>query len=144
MPKLKVCPLPGARRFFDRVAGLSYRPAVESRRAGRRRTSLHLAVAECVLTDAVNKGIAEVVWEDDIDADPEMNEGAKEVRCASIRQGGRTVASLCSIDDPTRDYARLVEAELASEAWPTQVNPLMAKIAKRNGAPVPFGRRQRR
>lgn len=142
-----MCPLPGARRFFDRAGGMSYRPGVETRRQGRRRSSLHSAVAECVLKDEVYNDRAEVVWEDDQDArsyDPEQYANAEEVLCAGIKQNGRFIASLCGIDDPSRDFVRIVEADLAAEAWPERVNAMVARSTAKRGQPVPLAARRRR
>lgn len=141
MAKPKLCPVPGAVRFFMQNAGVGYRPDVEKRRHGQRRGAQQLAIAECVM----EREGAEVQWTEDQDAwstDPERYESAKEVLCAQLVRDGRVVQSLCGIDDPTRAYARVVEAELASEEFAPQIRPIMEQVTARRGQPVRFSGRQ--
>jgi hypothetical protein len=145
MVKPKMCPVRGAVAFFEREGGYSYdanSTARNPRAAGRKRSARNLAVAECVM----EREGAEVRWVDDQDAwssDPERYAEANEVLCADLVRNGRVVQSLCGIDDPTRAYARVVEAELASEEFAAEIAPILRQVNERRGKPVRLdGRRK--
>ena len=105
-------------RFFEEHAGSSYTPGKETKAQGRRRGAEALARAEQYALDHDWK----VEWEFDSDeyqlgrAETEM---PNEVLCAVLKTpDGEVLGSLGGIGDPTREYARVVEAELALEAIP--------------------------
>lgn len=105
-------------KFFMEQAGESYQPGKETRAQGRRRGAEALARAEQYAEEQGWK----VEWEFDQDeyqlgdAETEM---PKEVLEAVLRDAdGRVLESLGGIGDPTDNYQRVVEAELALEAMP--------------------------
>jgi hypothetical protein len=58
-------------------------------------------------------------WKDDEGADMSGIEDAKEVLLVALKdQNGKVIGSLGGVADPSKSYARLVEAELALEAMP--------------------------
>lgn len=131
----KTCPAKGAIQFFRRQAGYSYGRG-ESRRAGHIRNARDLAAAECVL-HASGK---EVVWEQDESGLYEARKEGREpdeVLCAMLK--GDSLTSVCGIEDPSREQARVMEAELAWEAFPRRVRPLAARLAASRGKPVALG-----
>jgi hypothetical protein len=105
--------------FFRKHAGYSYRPGKETRAQGRTRAARQLATAERV---RVTRGVP-VLWEHDREPyDPgDTNYEPGEVFCARIpdASGRGSLASLCGIADPDAAYRRVVEAELALEAFGT-------------------------
>lgn len=108
--------LKAAEEFFYENAGYGYGPG-ETPEQGRRRGAKLLAKAEAY---AEQKGW-KVSWEGDDDAysqykdEPEV----KEWLSAILRdEKGNVLGSLGSIGDPSREYGRVVEAELALEAMP--------------------------
>ena len=113
-------------RFFYKHAGYGYNPRVETAEQGRRRGARALAAAEAYATAAG--------WEYQWDYDPEpcigcdcgsadcpCSSGAPhEILCVLLndRDNGRTLAALGGICGATREYRRVVAAELAMEAMP--------------------------
>lgn len=108
-------------QFFYDNAGYSYDPATETASSGRTRNAILLAQAESVLL----REKWDVTWDIDPDADTEPSDnyfvsGAPHWMCEVKTSDGRT-ANLCSIDlghgkyPESEPYARVVEAELASE-----------------------------
>lgn len=109
--------------FFLKHAGYSYDPKVETPKAGRSRCARELAKAE---RDAKALGYT-FHWDDDwyignhrdyygedsayADHEPKTCES-----CVCRNEAGEVVASLSCIDDATREYRRVMEAELALEA----------------------------
>jgi hypothetical protein len=107
--------------FFLKNAGYSYDPKTETPKQGRARCARELAKAE---RDARALGYS-FEWVDDecigCDCDnPECECSSGEPHeslCCIIRdENGRVAGSLGSICKPSREYARVVEAEVASEA----------------------------
>lgn len=107
--------------FFYEHAGFSWNPKTETKEDGRKRCAETLVKAE---RDAASLGFGFEWSVDDCDSsewsdDPEP--WAQWV-CVCKDENGNVLASLCGIDfgrdgDPWGDpYARVVEAELASEA----------------------------
>lgn len=136
------CPRPGAVRFFQENAGASHRIG-EDPRHGRKRSARRLAVAEC-WADRVG---AEVSWEPDIEPyDPgDTDYQAEEVYCAVLKSAnGGVLESLCGIADPDRNYRRVVEAELAFEAFYAPVQEIERRIQAGRGRPVLLGLNGRR
>ena len=100
-------------QFFIEHAGYSYKPGKETPAQGRRRTAISLAAAE---QRRLQRGVP-VLWEPDYDSARD-----EELFCARIpdASGRGSLASLCGIDDPNLPYRRVVEAELAAEAFPAR------------------------
>jgi hypothetical protein len=106
--------------FFYQNAGYSYDPKTETAEQGRLRCAVELAEAE-----AIGQRLG-YVFEWDRDECPDLSwmsdeerEQENEVLCCRISDPDNTrysLASLCGITDPDRNYRRVVEAELASEA----------------------------
>jgi hypothetical protein len=120
-------PKQAAYLFFLKHAGYSYDPKTETPRAGRSRCARQLAKAE---RDAAALGYYFDWNEDDCigcDCDnPECPCATGEIHeslCCIVRdENGKGLGSLGSICSSTREYRRLVEAKLASEA--------LAEVAK--------------
>ena len=108
--------------FFKKNAGYSYGPD-ETPEQGRIRCARALAKAERDAHDVWN---IEFQWQEDIDGCIGCDCGSDDCDCASgashetlfciARSGNTTLASLSGICSPTREYARVIEAELALEA----------------------------
>ena len=105
-------------RFFEEHAASGYTPGKETKAQGRRRGAEALARAEQYALDHGWK----VEWDFDQDeyqlgdAETEM---PNEVLCAILKTpDGEVLGSLGGIGDPTREYGRVIEAELALEAMP--------------------------
>lgn len=128
-------PKRGAMAFFQQYAGYGWTPGQETRRGGRLRSARELAVAEYVLEE--EHPDARVDWEEDPEAFslyPE--EQVDTYYIALLRdEDGDVLASLGAIGDPDANYERVVEAELAYEAWPERVRELAARLQQRRGAP---------
>lgn len=102
--------------FFAKHAGYSYTPGKESRAQGRLRGARELARAE---REAKSRKW-HVRWQHDHEP-YELGEGEtkapKEVLNAVLLDKDRKpLESLCGIADPSHEYKRVVEAELALEA----------------------------
>lgn len=97
--------------FFHEYAGWSYRPGVETPEQGRRKGAVALARAERWAADSgITFGWQ---WDHDVAQDTEY-----EVEClyaVALDTDARVLASLGGITDPTPEYRRVVEAELALE-----------------------------
>ena len=123
--------LSDAAAFFYEYAGSSYTPGKETQEQGRRRGAKSLAEAE---READRLGIR-FEWLQDSDADiswmdagdkRRLNNGTAEMMtCIARSEDGKILASLHGIHMLTgtseereagRNYARVVEAELAMEA----------------------------
>lgn len=111
---------PVAQFFYDH-AGYSYDPAKETAELGRRRCARSLADAEAKASELGFK----YEWEQDDQTNREFTKKGPEYylwRCACHDQTGKVVSSLCGVDfgnggSPWGEpYARVVQAELASEA----------------------------
>lgn len=116
MVRRTAAPTAKAIAFFYKHAGYSHDPKKETRAQGRRRGAKALARAEA---EASARGWR-VEWEGDPEAyemgDAETEE-PREVLGAVLRdENGHVLGSLWGIGDPTREYRRVVEAELALEA----------------------------
>ena len=114
--------------FFLIHAGTSYNPAIETLEQGARRGAERLAAAELWAKDA---GVT-CEWHDDwevgshrdfygddsayADAEPATCEWAELLDANDV-----TIATLSCIDDATDEYRRVVEAELALEAMPAEI-----------------------
>jgi hypothetical protein len=117
----KLTPSQRAYWFFYKHAGFSYQPDTETRRAGRARCAAALARAE---RDGSALGFTFEWFDDWTVGDHEKEFGAVYANggpatcesCVCYNGEGEVVASLHCIDDATREYRRVVEAELASEA----------------------------
>jgi len=103
--------------FFLRNAGYSYNPETQTKQQGRAASARKLAKAE---RDARALGYT-FEWQDDCDGDhsylvagvdpePETCEV-----CLMLDDNGKVMQSLGCIDDATREYRRVVEAEMALE-----------------------------
>lgn len=114
--------------FFYKHAGYSYTPGKESPRAGRLRGARALAAAE---RDAHAAGFS-VAWAYDDDPCIGCECGSKDCPCSTgedhetmiawveapdgTRQAnGRILPALCGICEPSREYRRVVAAELFAE-----------------------------
>lgn len=112
--------LTDAERFFTRHADYSYDPKTETPAQGRRRGGKSLAAAEAY-AQAHGWGFE---WEaepyyscaDDITCDQPGEHEHEVLSCVLRDATGRVLASLGMIYDPSREYARVVQAELAAEA----------------------------
>ncbi len=101
--------------FFRKHAGYGYDPAKETEAQGRTRTARALAAAE---KEAQERGW-EVRWShDDLPWDPGDTDYTPEEVLAAVLydEHGNVIGSLSGIADPSKAYARVVEAELALEA----------------------------
>lgn len=102
-----------AERFFYKHAGYSYDPKSETKAQGRRRCARLLADAETWAADA---GLT-FTWEwDETPWDGDGPAPSEVLGCIARWPDGRHAASLWGIADPSRAYARVIEAELACEA----------------------------
>lgn len=128
--------------FFWQHASTSYDPKTETRAQGRRRGAESLASAEAW---AVEQGMT-FTWEADYYGDSlvDMNhatddnrEGWCEADCGKTHEvfaavaryrDGSVAGSLGGVIDPTRDYCRVVNAELASEARSEAMTLLLEAI----------------
>lgn len=110
-------------QFFYTYAGYSYDPKTQTPEQGRMQTARALAKAE---RDAASQGIR-FGWEPDVEGCIGCDCGLPECKCASgephevlvclaYNTEGKVIASLGAICEPTREYRRVVEAELALEA----------------------------
>ena len=105
--------------FFLRNAGYSYNPETQTKQAGRSECARKLAKAE---RDARALGYT-FEWRDDWSVGNHFKEygecyaNGEPSTCESclMLDDGEVVQSLGCIDDATRDYRRVVEAELALE-----------------------------
>lgn len=109
--------------FFYANAGYSYNPKTETQEQGKLRCAKSLAKAE---RNAASAGIT-FEWEFDQEGcsgcdcksdECKCSTGEEhETLCCSARDSeGKVCASLCGICEPSREYRRVVQAELASEA----------------------------
>jgi len=102
-----------AKGFFYRNAGFGYDPRKESRRTGKARCAAKLARAEMF---ADGQGWT-CEWVAD-DCPCECQDGPHEAEGCILRDGqGKVRASLWGICGATAEYRRVVEAQLALEAW---------------------------
>lgn len=130
-------------RFFYHHAGYGYDPKTETKEQGKRRGARALARAE----QAARERGWSVTWEDDADADPCWNEDACDkghmphshecLQATLYDADGDMLASLGGIYEPSRDYTRVVEAELASEAL-DRAEQARAAFVARTSAPAWF------
>jgi hypothetical protein len=124
-------------RFFYDQAGYSYDPKTETEKTGRERGAKHLAQAE---TYAREQGWY-FQWEHEQER-PENVLGKRctkrkcnDPKCPNVHYGansewlccilfdepeGKVLSSLGMIEEPSREYRRVVEAELAWEAMPNE------------------------
>lgn len=105
-----------AEQFFYDHAGYGYRPTEETEEEGRVRCAQELASAEAWAQDL---GLS-VEWESDPDGwdfDDEADYVPSEVLGAVLCYGKRRLPfSLWGIADPSREFGRVIEAELYLEA----------------------------
>jgi hypothetical protein len=125
----------GAVRFFEEHAGAAY-PVGMRRRDGRRHSARELAIAEYVLEDEHPDAVVE--WYVDPDARLHYpDEDVDEYFLASLEEPkGEQLAALGAIGDPDANYRRVIEAELAMEAWTDRVNELAQQLHARRGRPL--------
>jgi hypothetical protein len=108
--------------FFLRNAGYSYNPQTQTKQAGRSECARKLAKAE---RDARALGYT-FEWEydsegctgcscDSPDCDCSTGADHETLGCRMVNTDGHTVQSLWSICKPSREYRRVIEAELALE-----------------------------
>ena len=106
-----------AYHFFLKHGGYSYNSETETKAQGRRRCAKWLADAEA---KAQSVGLV-FEWVNDDDADLSWlaeGETVNEVLGCIVRSpSGRVMASLWGITDPSREYGRVIEAELAGEVF---------------------------
>ena len=101
-----------AEQFFYAYAGYGYDPTTETRVQGRRRCARALAEAEQHARRM--EWAAEWVW-DDMPWEGE-DTPSEVLGCILKNQRGDVLGSLWGIGDPSPEYRRVVEAELADEA----------------------------
>lgn len=112
-----------AERFFWKNAGFSYDPAKETKAQGRRRCATALAEAESYAQDRQWS----YEWEWDCEGCAGCDCGSSECACSAGTEHetlccvlrvhrGAILASLYGICEPSADYRRVIEAELALEA----------------------------
>src|SRR5262245_2759984 len=102
-----------AERFFWKHAGYSYGPT-QTRAEGRRECARELAGAEAW---AERMGITFEWIPDNQEWDLDAEEQPREVLGCVVRYSTGTIGpSLWGIGDPSRNYGRVIEAELALEA----------------------------
>ena len=114
-----------ATQFFYAQAGYGYDPKVETRTQGRWRGARALAKAEAYA--ALQEWCFCWEWDEvvslaDINHDewcaPKCGKAHEVLTCAVKNIHGNVLASLCGIVDPSLQYCRVIEAELALEAMP--------------------------
>lgn len=99
-------------KFFYRNAGWSYGPN-ETSNEGRRRCAHDYEKAELWAT----KNGYRFDWQDDPDCSGDGDDTPEERKaCIMTDEDGQVVASLWGIGDPSGEYMRVIEAELAVEA----------------------------
>jgi hypothetical protein len=135
-----------AERFFWERGGYSYDSKKETKAQGRRSRATALADAEAW---AESVGMT-FTWEYDQFAEsledmghaterqsdghydgwcvPECGMGHEVLAVVAKYRDGSIAASLCGIVDPDRNYGRVIEAELASEAHAEVIASLMEAI----------------
>lgn len=132
-------PKKGAMAFFEEWAGYSRRPDEKPRNA-QRRNARELAVAEYVLEEEHPE--TEVIWEVDDDGaffwreEGEVFDGCFGARIPDPERKQFSLAAIGGITDPDANYRRLIEAELALEAFEPRVNELAAQLHARRGRPL--------
>ena len=113
--------------FFLRNAGYSYDPKTETKQQGRARCARESAKAE---RDASALGYT-FNWADDPEGCIGCDCGSPDCACSTSKphetlwcwvedENGKTLASLGSICGATREYRRVIEAELAQESLGNQ------------------------
>jgi hypothetical protein len=118
-----ISPKQAAYLFFLKHAGFSYDPKIETARQGRSRCARQLAKAE---RDARALGM-HYNWRNDPDGcsgcdcdspDCDCSQGNdhETLGCVLYSAEGKHLESLWGICNPSWEYRRVVEAELASEA----------------------------
>lgn len=118
--KTSLPPIPkglgAAVKFFEEWAGIGYDPKKETKAQGKRRGAIDLARAESI---AASRGWR-AKWEHSQEpyemGDAETDMPSEVLDCLLYDENGSVIGSLGQIGDPSRQYARVVEAELASEA----------------------------
>ena len=114
-------PKQAAYLFFLRNAGFSYNPETQTKQHGRSETARRLAKAE---RDAKALGYT-FDWQEDWQVGSHVKEYGEESYphepetcefCLMLDADGKVVQSLGCIDDATREYRRVVEAQLALSA----------------------------
>ena len=128
MATTKMSPKQIAFTFFLANAGFSYDPKTETPAKGRARCARQLAKAE---RDAAALGFT-FEWDydqegcigcscDSPDCKCSTGEDHECLSCLCRNADGEVVASLSSICEPSREYRRVVEAELAEEALQSHI-----------------------
>jgi predicted metal-binding protein len=113
-------------QFFLKHAGYSYDPKTETQIQGRRRCARSMAKAE---REASEQGYT-FKWSDDPDGCIGCDCGAEDCDCSTgsehetlvciaVDGTGEYKASLGAICKPSREYRRVIEAELALESLDT-------------------------
>lgn len=107
-----------AAAFFYKHGGWSWNPKKETKAQGRRRVACKMAVAERYASDHGWR----VKWEHSPEpyemGDAETEMPSEILDAVLFDDKGEVLGSLGSIGDPSREYGRIVEAELALEAMP--------------------------
>jgi hypothetical protein len=106
--------------FFYQNTGYSYDPKTETLEEGRLRSARELADAEtigqrlCYVFEWELDECPDLSWM----SDDERQQGHEVLCCRIVDPENQrySLASLCGIADPDRNYRRVVEAELAAEA----------------------------
>jgi hypothetical protein len=102
--------------FFMKWAGWGYTPGKETKAQGRRRGAIALAKAEA---EAARRGWR-VKWEHSQEpyemGDAETEMPSEVLDAVLYDENGNVIGSLSQIGDPSNQYSRVVEAELALEA----------------------------
>jgi len=122
-------------RFFFAHAGYSYDPKTETKQQGKRRCARAMARAEKRAQDAE----FEYEWRDDWSVGShqeyfgkgsayEESEPNTCESCVLRSSDGEVLASLHCIDDADSNYRRVIEAELALEAF-SEIDRTNARIA---------------
>lgn len=126
--KRRMTPKQQAYRFFYAYAGSSYNPQTETLAQGKARGARQLAKAE---RDAVALGYT-FSWRHDDDGCIGCTCGASScdcytgadhevLSCLMLDPQGDTVQSLSGICKPTREYQRVIQAELALEQFKEEI-----------------------
>lgn len=109
-------------KFFAKQAGFSYDPKTQTKAQGKAQTARHLARAE---RTAASLGFT-FEWEYDLEGYHGCDCGSDDCACPTGAEhevlgcimrnaDGEVIASLWGICQPSREYARVIMAELASE-----------------------------
>jgi len=123
--------------FFYDHAPFSFNRAKETQLEGRMRCANELMMAE----EYAKESDWEYDWDIDPDAEPvdpaDKDEAGEALYCRLVNRHGLVLESLYGIWEPTKEYRRVVEAELALEAMARELG--MARPCGQCGRPVSKG-----